>query len=802
MKVVSVLGGLQLNRPLNRPQKGETNNMKNNKIKQTLAFIFVLATLTIGSLAQPAPTPPTLISNRCSTYAAPTVPVPLNTYYIDAENGNDIINSGAESSPWKTLQKANSIASEGDLFLLKGVFVNQWINPSNSGTEFRKITYRKKPGAIAILEATAGAEIYGVTINAGQSHIVIDGLEIRNTPAPFQVTNNSHHIWLRNLYIHDSGQSTFRYGANNNRLEDSVLTNIGSDPDNSGDALSLLNDADNNTVVRNYFGNAGHSAYNDDIQGSSFGQNENNIVAQNVFNNQWASNFILAGRSIGTLAECNIMKNASQETQFNYPRPGIQLDGKFNTIRYNFVYNNKADGMLIEGRVFSGQQMFAESNNIYQNTFVGNGRSGIYMDIRDLDNQTGTNAYIKNNVIENNIFWGNVGNAPSNGTNAEIVISFYFANSQWANGFTDGNVFRYNNFSNIPVYNFVGMSGVGNFTIPALTILQSTYPIWTSNRQQNPLFKNSSINDYSLSPNSPTIDQGRLIPGVIFNGSAPDLGAIESKAQPQFDFDGDGKSDIGNYSQSTSFWKLLLSTGGTSTIHFGISTDKIVPADYDGDRKTDIAIYRNGVWWITSSSTNTVSTVALGNSTDIPAPGDFDGDGKADQAVFRASTGTWYINKSTGSVLITAFGSSGDIPVVGDYDNDAKVDVAIFRPSSGQWWINRSTDGLFVTTFGTSTDKVVPADYTGDGKTDVAVWRPSTGGWFILRSEDLSFYSFPFGTNGDLPASADYDGDGKVDPTVFRPSTATWYLNRSSGGIQILSFGAVGDKPVAGAYVQ
>jgi hypothetical protein len=316
---------------------------------------------------------------------------------------------------------------------------------------------------------------------------------------------------------------------------------------------------------------------------------------------------------------------------------------------------------------------------------------------------------------------------------------------------------------------------------------------------------------FALLPNSPAIDAGinadaaatdqrgapRIIGGVI------DIGAFESNIT-NFDFDGDGKSDISIFRPSVGeWWYLKSSNGGNAAFQFGNSTDKIVPSDYTGDGKTDIAVWRpsTGEWFVLRSEDGSYYSFPLGTSGDIPAPADFDADGKTDAAVFRPSTATWYISFASGGNQITQFGQNGDVPVVADYDGDNKADLAIYRVASGQWWIQRSTAGLIAFQFGNSTDKPVQGDYTGDGKADVALFRPSTGEWFILRSENQSYYSFPFGTNGDTPAPGDYDGDGKFDAAVFRQSNNTWFVNKSTGGNLIQSFGQNGDIPVPNAFV-
>lgn len=274
------------------------------------------------------------------------------------------------------------------------------------------------------------------------------------------------------------------------------------------------------------------------------------------------------------------------------------------------------------------------------------------------------------------------------------------------------------------------------------------------------------------------------------------------------DFDGDSKTDLSIFRPGPGQWWWQRSSNGSSgALQFGASTDRLAPADFTGDGKTDIAFWRpsTGQWFILRSEDQSFFAFPFGTTGDTPVPADFDGDGKADAAVYRPSTRTWFINRSTGGTTITAFGAAGDLPAVGNYDGDTKADIAIFRPAGvagAEWWIQRSSNStVFALTFGTATDKAVQGDYTGDGKTDVAIWRPSNGNWFILRSENFSFYAFPFGSTGDVPVPGDYDGDGKYDAAVFRPVGSTWFLQRSTAGTLIQSFGTTGDLPVPNAFV-
>ncbi len=109
-----------------------------------------------------------------------------------------------------------------------------------------------------------------------------------------------------------------------------------------------------------------------------------------------------------------------------------------------------------------------------------------------------------------------------------------------------------------------------------------------------------------------------------------------------------------------------MKSNNLSTKHyqFGIAGDKPVVGDFDGDLRSDFAVYRpsEGIWYIQKSHEG-ISIVRWGLADDIPVPADYDGDGRTDIAVYRPSDGVWYQLRSTGAVHIEKFGLSGDIPV-------------------------------------------------------------------------------------------------------------------------------------------
>jgi subtilisin-like proprotein convertase family protein len=180
------------------------------------------------------------------------------------------------------------------------------------------------------------------------------------------------------------------------------------------------------------------------------------------------------------------------------------------------------------------------------------------------------------------------------------------------------------------------------------------------------------------------------------------------------DYDGDGRTDMVVFQPNQAIWIGRLSGGAVLNQQFGQGTDfggrdQAVPADYDGDGKADLMLYRpQTAQWLGKMSHGRALTGDLNLAptlapfqfgwagVDVAAPADYDGDGKVDLGLYRPGDGTWLVKPMSigsggqpiptgGSQTRPGFAAAGDIPAPLDYDGDGKADLTVFRPGTTQW---------------------------------------------------------------------------------------------------------------------
>jgi hypothetical protein len=165
--------------------------------------------------------------------------------------------------------------------------------------------------------------------------------------------------------------------------------------------------------------------------------------------------------------------------------------------------------------------------------------------------------------------------------------------------------------------------------------------------------------------------------------------------------------------------------------HWGRNGDIPVVGDFDGDLINDFVVVRpdqagvtpNYQWFLLQSNFDFGFglTVPWGVAGDRVVTGDFDGNAKSDIAVYRPTNGTWHVIPSDAQNAIStarqgfAWGLPGDIPQPADYDGDRRTDFAVFRPSNATWYLSNSNNGTYssfsIVPWGQATDEPASSPY-------------------------------------------------------------------------------------------
>ncbi|KJU86331.1 FG-GAP repeat-containing protein [Candidatus Magnetobacterium bavaricum] len=274
----------------------------------------------------------------------------------------------------------------------------------------------------------------------------------------------------------------------------------------------------------------------------------------------------------------------------------------------------------------------------------------------------------------------------------------------------------------------------------------------------------------------------------------------------QYDFDGDGTSDV-IWRNSTNgdvyIWLMNgknIKGGGYVVQNTGLDWDIKAVGDFNGDGRADL-LWQNkatGDVYIYIMSGTTISTggfavKAMPGDWEVNALGDFDGEGKTDIMWRNKNTGDIYIwlmdgtNIIGGGYMLRGMTSDWIVKVVADLNGDKKSDLIWQNSGSGDvfvWLMN----GLTVLGQGYAA-KGIPhnwmleaiSDFNGDGNADI-LWHETSAHdyalWFmdgtIIIGGDYVTRGIP--ANWRMMKAGDYDGDGKSD-IIWRDSdTGDVYL--------------------------
>jgi len=333
---------------------------------------------------------------------------------------------------------------------------------------------------------------------------------------------------------------------------------------------------------------------------------------------------------------------------------------------------------------------------------------------------------------------------------------------------------------------------------------------------------------------------------------------IKRHAYSPGDANGDGRADImltGGIGWTTIPLARSQNGGGFTVTNATVATFpgltrtinvKLVPGDFNGDGRADIALTGPTDWdTVPIAMSNGNGTFAFTNAqvSQFPAlaatagvkavPGDFNGDGRGDIALTGAST--WskipvaFSSGTSGTFTVTnasvadfpSFTTAVGVKVVGgDFDGDGRDDIAAtgvagwttlpvaFSNGNGFFQVTNNNLDTFPSLAATRGAQAVVGDFNGDGRDDIALtgvagWASVPiafalgGGLFTMTNNSITDFGDWAATPGAKAVTGDFNGDTLDDIALTGPvgwGTIPVALSNGDGSFTVTNV-AVTDFP-------
>ena len=257
-----------------------------------------------------------------------------------------------------------------------------------------------------------------------------------------------------------------------------------------------------------------------------------------------------------------------------------------------------------------------------------------------------------------------------------------------------------------------------------------------------------------------------------------------------------------------------------------------VYGDWNGDGRTKIGTYLNGVWMLDFNGNgiwdgpDVDKLVYLGGPGYTPVVGDWNGTSSTKIGAYK--DGVWLIDfngnfawDGPGTDKLIFFGGPNYAPVVGDWNGLGTTKIGAYLNGvwvldyNGNWaWDDPNTGGAdkLVSWSWHSDEKPMVGNWNGLGLTTKigvyyqGVWMVDYNGDFVWNGPTVDKLPY-FGGPGFTPVVGDWNGDGATKIAAYYNDTGAWLIDingnfiwdQSNGDI-LTNFGGSNYQPVVGLW--